>query len=208
MMIPHRLPGALPLLLALAIAGCRLEPNVRPSQVSQEVNGPAEEQEAFWNALAAHCGNAYAGHVSDVTPYYRDGLEGRRMVAHFRECTGDRIHVAFHLDEDRSRNWIVTKELGTLRLKHDHRYENGAEAAVTQYGGDADRPGLPTRQIFRADTHTATILPDRADNFWFMDLIDANTLQYGVHWPRLGHSVRLEFDLSAPVETPPAPWGY
>jgi hypothetical protein len=166
------------------------------------------EQHAFWSALQAHCGRAYAGRVSDITPYYRPGLEGRALVIHFRECSDDRMHIPLHVDTDRSRNWILTRVAGTIRLKHDHRREDGSEDEVTQYGGDAPGPGLPTRQIFPADPHTARILPDRADNFWFLDLVSEETLQYGVHWPRLGHSVRLEFDLSRPVATPPGPWGY
>lgn len=166
------------------------------------------EQEAFWARLQTHCGHAYAGSVSDVTDYYRAGLEGRALVVHVRQCTPERMHIALHENQDRSRNWILTRTAGTIRLKHDHRHEDGTEDTVSQYGGDAPVPGLPTRQIFRADAHTATILPLRSDNFWFLDFIDASTLEYGVHWPMMGHSVRLAFDVSKPIAAPPPPWGY
>lgn len=176
------------------------------------VSGPSgtltPEQEAFWATLQTHCGKAYAGTVDDVTEYYREGLEGKALVAHFRECSADRIHIALHENDDRSRNWILTKAGDTLRLKHDHRHEDGTEDKISQYGGDAPKPGLPTRQIFKADEHTTTILPLRADNFWFMHFVDANTFHYGVHWPTMGHSVRMSFDLSKPIAAPPAPWGY
>lgn len=158
--------------------------------------------------MSAHCGRAYRGSVSDVTEYYRDGVVGREARIHFFECSDDRLHVAFHLDDDRSRNWILTRTAGTLRLKHDHRNPDGTEEEITQYGGDAPVPGLPTRQIFRADEHTARILPRRWDNFWFLDFVDDQTLEYGVHWPTDGHSIRFTFDLSRPVEAPAAPWGY
>jgi hypothetical protein len=170
--------------------------------------GVAPEQEAFWGKLQEHCGNAYPGTVSDVTEYYRPGLEGRSLVAHFRECAPDRIHIALHENDDRSRNWILTRANGTLRLKHDHRHEDGSEDTVTQYGGDAPVPGLPERQIFQADEHTAQLLPLRSDNFWFMHFVDDTTFHYGVHWPTMGHSVRLAFDLSNPIPAPPPPWGY
>jgi hypothetical protein len=183
-------------------------PALEAAQADEGSRALAPEQEAFWAALLAHCGNAYEGEVSDVTPYYADGVVGRRAVIHFLDCSEDRIHVPFHLDDNHSRNWIVTRVGGTLRLKHDHRNPDGTEEAISQYGGDAPVPGLATRQIFPADGHTAEILPDRADNFWFLDFIDEQTLQYGVHWPRLGHSVRFSFDLSRTVETPPHPWGY
>jgi hypothetical protein len=168
----------------------------------------APEQEAFWARFEAHCGKAYRGHVSDVTEYYRQGLEGPVPVMHVMECEADRIHIPFHLDDNRSRNWILTRSGGTIRLKHDHRHADGTEEEISQYGGDAPVPGLHTRQIFPADAHTARILPDRADNFWFFDFVDDETLHYGVHWPKHGHSVRIEFDLSTPIEPPPRPWGY
>lgn len=167
---------------------------------------PAPEQDAFWAALQALCGNAYRGRVSDATPHY-SSLTGD-AVMHVMECSEDRIHIPFHLGENRSRNWILTRTDGTIRLKHDHRHADGTEEQISQYGGDAPVPGLATRQIFPADAHTARILPDRADNFWFFDFVDDTTLQYGVHWPKFGHSVRFEFDLSTTVEPPPRPWGY
>lgn len=192
--------------LIVVLAACSPDPE------AGLVSGPSgtltPEQEAFWAALQTHCGKAYAGKVDDVTEYYREGLEGKALVAHFRECSADRIHIALHENDDRSRNWILTKAGDTIRLKHDHRHEDGTEDKISQYGGDAPKPGLPTRQIFKADEHTAKILPLRADNFWFMHFVDANTFHYGVHWPTMGHSVRMAFDLSAPIAAPPAPWGY
>lgn len=188
---------------ALAMTGC--EGGAPPAT---EGGGElAPEQEAFWARLQAHCGEAYPGEVSDATPYYRDNVTGR-AVMHVMECSEDRIHIPFHLDDNASRNWILTRAGGTLRLKHDHRHPDGTEEEISQYGGDAPVPGLPTRQIFPADAHTSRILPERHDNFWFFDFVDEQTLQYGVHWPTAGHSVRFSFDLSSPVEPPPAPWGY
>ncbi len=166
------------------------------------------EQQVFWTRLERLCGQAFAGRVSDVTPYYASVAEAERLIMHVMDCSEDRLHIPLHVDDNRSRNWILTQVDGSLRLKHDHRYPDGHEEAISQYGGDAPVPGLPTRQIFPADEHTAEILPERSDNFWFIDFIDENTLQYGVHWPRKGHSIRLEFDLGSPVQTPPRPWGY
>jgi hypothetical protein len=213
--IRPRFPGSArrPLILpsVALIAGALLlacEPSEPLPERPEEAAQLAPEQQAFWTALAEHCGNAYRGRVSDVTEYYREGVEGREAVIHFFDCAEDRLHIPFHLDHNRSRNWILTRAEGTLRLKHDHRHEDGTEEEISQYGGDAPVPGLPTRQIFWADAHTARILPQRWDNFWFLDLVDEETLHYGVHWPTAGHSVRFEFDLSTPVEPPPAPWGW
>ena len=169
----------------------------------------APEQEAFWTRLGEHCGKAYAGDVVDATPYYQGTRNYDRLLVHWWDCTDERIHIAVHVDDNRSRNWLLTREGGTILLKHDHRDEDGNEEAFTQYGGLAPVPGLPHRQIFLADEHTARIYPERDDNFWFMHFVDEqNVFAYGVHWPRHGHSIRREFDLSSPVEPPPAPWGY
>jgi hypothetical protein len=203
---PSALMPALGLAIGAFLLGC--EPSEPLPDPTPEPSAVAPEQEAFWAALSEHCGNAYRGRVSDVTEYYREGVEGAVAVIHFLDCAEDRLHIPFHLDDNRSRNWILTRVGGTLRLKHDHRHEDGTEEEISQYGGDAPVPGLPTRQIFWADAHTARILPQRWDNFWFLDLVDENTLHYGVHWPTAGHSVRFEFDLSTPVDTPPAPWGW
>jgi hypothetical protein len=193
------------LLLSLAACSPAAAPETEPPDAVIVV--PAAEQDAFWAALTAHCGKAYGGQISDVTPHYQ-GNVGRAAVIHFFDCSADRIHIPLHLDDDRSRNWILTRVNGTIRLKHDHRHADGTEDSVSQYGGDAPIPGLPTRQIFPADAHTASILPLRADNFWFFDFIRPDALQYGVHWPKMGHSIRYEFDLSTPVPAPPPPWGY
>ncbi len=213
----HALPTTL-VLLPLLLSGCGNGPGtevpvdtpatgVTPGAEAEAQELPPE-QEAFWARLMEHCGSAYPGSVVDHTPYYASAAAYETVVAHFRECSQDRIHVPMHMDEDRSRNWILTRVGGTIRLKHDHRHEDGSEEEISQYGGDAPPPGLPHRQIFPADAHTAAILPERWDNFWFMDFMDDETFAYGVHWPEQGHSIRIHFDLSAPVEPPPDPWGY
>ncbi|MCA1802090.1 MAG: hypothetical protein LC662_06490 [Rhodothermaceae bacterium] len=166
-----------------------------------------DEQDAFWQNIRRHCGNAYDGRIADATPHYQ-GFTADRITIHFRNCPDTLMHISLHLDDNHSRNMLLTNMKGALRLKHDHRNQDGSEEVITQYGGDAPKPGLETRQIFPADNHTAHILPERADNFWFLDLMDENTLAYGVHWPKHGHSIRMEFDLSNPVDPPPAPWGY
>jgi hypothetical protein len=186
-------------------------PGQRPDleQLPRKVEGTlAPEQETFWQALSAHCGKAYAGLLSDATEYYLANLDGRAAVIHFFHCSENRLHVSFQLDEDRSRNWILTRTADTLQLKHDHRHIDGTEDQVSQYGGDAPKPGLANRQIFWADAHTAAILPERQDNFWFLEISEGRSLQYGVHWPTHGHSARFEFDLSAPIPPPDAPWGW
>ena len=168
----------------------------------------APEQLAFWNKLRAHVGKTYPGRLDDATAYYQNRLAGQTIIVHVREASDDRMHIAMHVGDNRSRNWILTKTGGTLRLKHDHRDASGKVEAITEYGGDAPSPGLATRQTFPSDAHTARIMPDRLDNFWFIDFMSYTTLAYGVHWPKVGHSLLIVFDLTKPLPAPPAPWGY
>jgi hypothetical protein len=81
----------------------------------------APEQEAFWERLQAFCDQAFAGEVSDVTEFYREALVGRELLADGVSCEEEAIHIALHVDDNRSRNWILTRADGTIRLKHDHR---------------------------------------------------------------------------------------
>lgn len=168
----------------------------------------APEQQEFWGNVQRLCGNAYEGIVGDATPHYSGIADAEHIKIHVRECTETRTHISLHVDDNHSRNLILTKETGSLRLKHDHRYEDGTEEEITQYGGDARGSGLASRQIFDADEHTASILPNRFDNFWFLDLVNDTTFAYGVHWPKYGNSIRIEFDISETTDKPPVPWGY
>jgi len=201
------------IILMLLLAACAAEetPDLEYEHAPPEPGegiALAAEQIAFWDRLQQHCGNAYRGEVADATPFYAGTLEAETVRIHVRDCTDRLTHISLHIDDNHSRNLLLTKTATTLRLKHDHRYEDGTEEEITQYGGDAPKPGLETRQIFEADAHTEDILPDRFDNFWFLDFMDDSTFAYGVHWPKHGNSIRIEFDITETIDPPPAPWGY
>ena len=64
--------------------------------------------------------------------------------------------------EDRSRTWIVSVlSDGRLRLKHDHRHEDGEPDAITMYGGDMEKEkgsewddgrfAFPADDVFKGD---------------------------------------------------------
>jgi hypothetical protein len=155
------------------------------------------EQEAFWSALQELCGRAFAGTDQEV-----------QRVMHVRQCFPGEIRIPLHVDEDRSRTWIVTRQADGLRLKHDHRYDDGTEEEVTQYGGDTQDAGSPTAQEFWADDFTGELVPGAGNNIWTMEVHPGDRFAYqlvrtGEEWV-----VRWEFDLTEPVSAPPAPWGY
>ena len=169
---------------------------------------PAEAipRDAFWDALAALCGQAFEGTVVESVPP-DTAFDRSRMVMHIRECGDDEIRVPFHVGEDRSRTWVLTRTADGLRLKHDHRHEDGTSDDLTMYGGDTDVPGTATRQSFPADSATAAMLPVAATNVWTLELEPGETFAYALRREGTDRRFRAEFDLTRPVEPPPPPWG-
>lgn len=169
---------------------------------------PADPQEAFFDALSAHCGQAFAGElVSDDAA--DDDLRGKPMVMHVRECTETELRIPFHVGEDRSRTWVLTKGGGAITLKHDHRHEDGEEDVLTQYGGTTDTKGSAARQQFPVDQYSIDLfnrenIPASTVNVWAMDVVSNEMFAYELSRPN--RFFRVEFDLTTPVETPPAPW--
>jgi hypothetical protein len=170
--------------------------------------GLPPEQEAFWRALRALCGQAFAGQIVESTSATDAAFAGQKLVMHVRACGEDEIRIPFHVGENRSRTWVVTRMSSGLRLKHDHRHEDGAEDKVTQYGGDATAPGTATRQDFPADRFTAELIPAARTNVWSLLLSPGKSFSYRLVREAEGRRFRVEFDLRQPVPAPPAPWGH
>lgn len=181
----------------------------------------AAPADAFMAALAAHCGKAYAGRIvanrpASTTP---DPFEGKPLVMHVRGCADPRvrIEIPFHVGEDRSRTWLLTRTATGLRLKHDHRHADGTPDASTLYGGDTRDAGSATRQTFLADADSIAQFQRQGravstENTWAME-IHPRVFAYELARPRSalnpdGRLFRVEFDLTRPVPAPPAPWGW
>ncbi len=133
-------------------------------------------------------------------------MAGKRLVMHVRECSSNEIRIPFHVGGDRSRTWVLTRTAAGIRLKHDHRHEDGTPDAITQYGGDTREPGTAARQSFPADAHTVSLNPVYATNVWTME-IEPATFVYELIRVGTDRRFRVEFDLRRAVPAPPAPWG-
>jgi hypothetical protein len=172
-------------------------------------NAPADE---FLARIAEHCGQAFAGRVvanQPATP--GDPFEGKLLVMHVRECGPGELRIPFHVGDDHSRTWVLTRLPAGLRLKHDHRHEDGSPDAVTMYGGDTAAPGTPSRQEFPVDAESIAMferqgLAASVTNTWAMEVEPGRRFQYELSRPG-GRLFRVEFDLAAPVDLPPPPWG-
>jgi hypothetical protein len=167
-----------------------------------QVKAPSQQ---FWDLLATHCGKAYEGKL--VSPESDPRFAGK-LVMHVRSCEEGRLRIPFFVGEDLSRTWVLTMdEQQLIQLKHDHRHADGTEDAVTQYGGKATNTGSASTQFFPADFFTAAMLPAAVGNVWFIT-VDETSFTYNLR--RLGSATlfSVRFDLTKPIDTPPAPWGW
>lgn len=174
-------------------------------------SGPAETsnpQDAFFEQLSTLCGQAFAGKLVSTDEADADFADVP-MVMHVRTCSESEIRIPYIVGEDRSRTWVISRTEDGLRLKHDHRHEDGSKDAVTEYGGDTAGEGRAGSQAFPADEFTKAMfiaqgIPASTANTWSVD-VEKDIFAYQMARPN--RLFRVEFDLSAPVETPPAPWG-
>lgn len=190
------------LLLTLVAAGCGPQPD-------DDADAPAvydDPQLVFWESVQELCGQAFEGTLVESVPP-DDSFESQRIVMHVRTCEPGVIRIPFFVGEDRSRTWVLTTTSVGLRLKHDHRHEDGTEDEVTQYGGDTEGRGLATAQDFHADAYTAELVPTAATNIWTLEHRPGELFAYGLRREGTDRRFRVEFDLTRPIDTPPPPWG-
>lgn len=167
-----------------------------------------EYADEFMAALAAHCGKAYAGKLVSTDEVDRD-FAAQEMVMHVRTCQGDTIRIPFHVGDDRSRTWVITRTDKGLRLKHDHRLEDGEEDTITQYGGDSADIDNAARIEFPVDDDSIRLfsregLSASVTNIWAIELTDT---MFAYELNRENRHFRVEFDMTIPVGEPPPPWG-
>lgn len=210
---------------ALVLTACGAEPPpapvvpapAEPPQVEPSAPAP-QPADAFLARIAQHCGQAFAGRISanrppeGEAPVANDPFEGKSLVMHVRECGETEIRIPFHVGDDHSRTWVLTRTDAGLRLKHDHRHEDGSHDAVTMYGGDTAEPGSAQRQAFPVDAESVALF-EREDlgasvsNTWAMEIEPGQRFLYDLARPS-GRLFQVEFDLTTPVEPPPTPWGH
>lgn len=175
---------------------------------------PAPElagQDGLIEGLAQYCGQSFEGEITSPVTDADAAFAGQRLVMHVRECLGDEVRVPFHVGEDHSRTWVITRlDDGRLRLKHDHRHEDGSEDTLTQYGGESVTPPMGARVEFPADQFSKDLferegIPVSMDNVWIMEITDT-TFTYALTRPN--RLFEVTFDLTEPVENPPTPWGW
>ena len=173
----------------------------------QQPKGP---QEAFFERLLSLCSKSFEGRIVSPPVPADDSFAGKRLVMHVRDCSPQEVRIPFHVGDDRSRTWVITRSSTGLRLKHDHRHQDGSEDKLTQYGGDTLGPGSAQRQEFPVDEETAKLfidqkIPQSLPNVWAIEVELPRLFAYELRRP--GRFFRIEFDLARPVPKPPPAWG-
>ena len=178
------------LFLSPVLAGCASTP------------APAQPQDVFMARLNALCGQRFVGRVVTDDPADAD-FRDNRLLMHVRDCSADEVGIPFAVGEDRSRRWIVTRTPAGLRLKHDHRDEQGVVHGYHMYGGDTAAAGTASRQEFPVDRESieqfvaggATV---STTNVWAVEVHPERMFAYELRRPE-GRFMRVEFDLTRPV---------
>lgn len=183
----HRIGRLLfPPALLLLLAGCQSAATVAPA-------------DSFWAALQPLCGQAFAGRLAEGTEPSDAAMGEQRLVMSVRTCSDSEIRIPFHVGENRSRTWVITRTADGLRLKHDHRHEDGTPDRITQYGGDTRAGDDDLSRDFFADELTATLIPAAKTNIWTLDIAPGRTFTYALRREESGRRFRVEFDLTKPI---------
>lgn len=222
-MTTYRLRHPLFALAAVALlSGCGADPQpasvpaAEPSAVAAAAPAQppaADPQGEFLAALASHCGQSFAGRVITNEPAEPDDtFAGKALVMHVRECGTDALRIPFHVGEDHSRTWVITRTDSGLRLKHDHRHADGSEDLLTQYGGDTVVSGTAQRQEFPVDQFSIDLFEAEGrqasiTNTWAIEIEPGQRYRYELSRPN-GRLFQVEFDLTTPVPNPATPWGH
>lgn len=170
---------------------------IRKAEVLESSLPQAERD--FLKNMADLCGNSFRGKETFSAPG-RESWRDKDFLIHITVCDEDKVHIPFHIDQDRSRTWMFLAEENGLRFRHDHRHEDGTPEDLTMYGGYADGTGTGFIQRFPADKYTRDLLNDTIGREWRVVLAeDMSTLTYELHY-----SGRLMFaagfDLTSPIE--------
>ncbi|MFC3712710.1 hypothetical protein ACFOMD_09025 [Sphingoaurantiacus capsulatus] len=169
----------------------------------------ATPQDDFFARLTALCGKSFAGTVETNDPADAD-FAGKPLVMQVRSCTADTIRIPFHVGDDRSRTWVISRTKDGLRLKHDHRHKDGSEDKLTQYGGDTAAAGSAGRQAYPVDDFSKKMFVSEGrqvstTNVWAVEVEPGKTFVYELSRPN--RLFRVRFDLTKVVNDPPPPWG-
>jgi hypothetical protein len=164
--------------------------------------------DAFFGAIGALCGHAFAGTLREDTPATPGAPFAGPLAIEVTDCDEDSVRIPFHVGADRTRTWELTRTAHGLRLKHHHVHADGSPDVLTLYGGESVGPGSATRQEFPADAESIALFRREGRdastrNTWALELVPGQTLAYEMTRPD-GRRFEVVFDLTRPLPAPTA----
>jgi len=166
-----------------------------------EAAQPSTPQLAFMRNLAEHCGKAYHGQITRRPESDQLFRGDEVLTVDFRECEENQLKLPFHVEENRSRTWVLTTTTAGIDLRHDHRHPDGRPEENTWYGAHTQAVNSEHRQEFLRESDDGT------NSGWAIEIVPGERYTYGTISEGVWN-YRLDFDLTAPVAAPPAPWGH
>ena len=168
-----------------------------------------EPSDMYFERLSALCGAGAFGGELVSTDEVDDGFRAEAVIMGPAVCADQTVRIPLAVGDDRSRTWVVTRTADGVRLKHDHRHEDGSEDTLTQYGGDSAAASVQ-RHEFPVDAETRALFTREGievsnQNTWAIEIRPEAQFAYEMSRPE--RFFRIEFDLTAPVPAPPLPWG-
>lgn len=168
---------------AALLTGCATTPALNP-------------QDQFFAALSSHCGQALYGRMVSNDALDAD-MAGKPMIARFAHCTANQVRINFAVGDDTSRNWVISRVPGGLRLKHIHVHKDGTEDDLSRYGGDTSAPGSAHRQEFPVDDFSKALFtrrktPQSNANVWAIEVRARESFAYELRRP--GRFFRVELN--------------
>lgn len=179
-----------------------------PAIPAQAAAGAAAAPDAWWQRLNALCGQAFEGRLVRA-PDGDQTFRAAAPVMHVRDCADNRIRIPLAIGDDLSRTWVFERTDDGIHFSHDHRDVDGAPDTVTGYGGTTSNPGSADTQLFPADAATAEVIPGSGlRSVWLVEIRPGDRFVYAANRVGTERGFLVEFDLTRPVEAPPAPWGW
>ncbi|WP_286266825.1 hypothetical protein [Thalassotalea atypica] len=193
----------------LTLVTCLASPLAAFAQTEHAPLVSIDTHDNFFNQIKNLCHKAFEGKIA-IDNAKGDSFANKKLIMHVRKCNDRQLQIPFHVGEDASRTWIITKTGSGLSLKHDHRHKDGSHDKSTMYGGHTLDAGWDQVQSFPADQYSKELfvelgIPQSAGNTWQMFIYPE---KFSYRMIRQGREFRVDFDLTKPIEAPAAPWGY
>jgi len=141
-----------------------------PESVAQpDGTTPDSARNAFFDALAERCGDEYPGRAI-IAPASDDVFHPAYLGMRIDECTDDALRIAFLVDGDESRTWVIERSEEGLLFTHEHQREDGTLYENSGWGGWANDQGTALFQHFPDHRWDADRMPEDRRSHWRLRL--------------------------------------